>query len=172
MPEDVDHKAILYESPVRNSYFAAASPGQRCHVGRGRRRTRAAAGLSLTPYIAHIAPRRRPVAACVRCSGSAGPLDILEKPPAERRLALCRTWPPQNLRSGRTNRDTAMITNSDKDSIHSQTRPPRVRDMPRCSICTDPMVAPEASVLQPTGEVCYLWSCDKCGQGFVTRAAA
>jgi hypothetical protein len=26
MPEDVDHKAILYESPVRNSYFAAASP--------------------------------------------------------------------------------------------------------------------------------------------------
>jgi ribosomal protein L37AE/L43A len=49
---------------------------------------------------------------------------------------------------------------------------PRMRDMPRCSICMDAMVAPEASVLKSDGEVSYLWSCDTCGQSFVTRADA
>jgi len=33
------------------------------------------------------------------------------------------------------------------------------------------MVAPEASILQLNGEVGYLWCCDTCGQGFVTRAS-
>ena len=47
---------------------------------------------------------------------------------------------------------------------------PRMRNMPRCSICTDFMVAREASVLKTDGEVSYLWSCDRCGQGFVTEA--
>jgi ribosomal protein L37AE/L43A len=49
---------------------------------------------------------------------------------------------------------------------------PRMRDMPRCVICTDAMVAPEASVLKSDGEVSYLWSCDRCGQSFVTQAYA
>jgi hypothetical protein len=43
--------------------------------------------------------------------------------------------------------------------------------MPRCSICSDLMVAPEASALQTGGKVIYLWSCDNCGQGFVTQAS-
>ena len=43
--------------------------------------------------------------------------------------------------------------------------------MPRCSICSDLMVAPEASALQGGGKVSYLWSCDTCGQGFVTQAS-
>jgi hypothetical protein len=47
---------------------------------------------------------------------------------------------------------------------------PRVRNRPRCSLCSDAMVAPEASVLQSGGRVSYLWSCDTCGQGFVTHA--
>jgi hypothetical protein len=47
-----------------------------------------------------------------------------------------------------------------------------MRDMPRCSICSDSMVAPEASVLKSDGEVSYLWSCDTCGHSFVTRADA
>jgi uncharacterized protein with PIN domain len=47
---------------------------------------------------------------------------------------------------------------------------PRVRNLPRCSICKDSMVAPEASVFKTDGEVSYLWSCDNCGQGFVTDA--
>lgn len=54
--------------------------------------------------------------------------------------------------------------------IESQTRQwPRVRDMPRCSICSNSMVAPEASALKSDGVVSYLWSSDCCGQGFVTQ---
>ena len=45
------------------------------------------------------------------------------------------------------------------------------RAMPRCSICSDLMVAPEASALQADDRVVYLWSCDTCGQGFVTQAS-
>jgi hypothetical protein len=48
---------------------------------------------------------------------------------------------------------------------------PRARNRPRCSICSDLMVAPEASALQSGGKVMYLWSCDTCGQGFVTQAS-
>lgn len=48
---------------------------------------------------------------------------------------------------------------------------PRVRDMPRCSICSNSMVAPEASVLKSNGSVSYVWSCDCCGHAFVTDAA-
>src|SRR2546423_9357701 len=47
---------------------------------------------------------------------------------------------------------------------------PRMRNMPRCSICTDFLVAPEPSVFKTDGEVSYLWRCDRCGQGFVTEA--
>jgi hypothetical protein len=48
---------------------------------------------------------------------------------------------------------------------------PRVRNMPLCSLCSNSMVAPEASALQADGDVSYLWSCDSCGHGFVTHAA-
>jgi hypothetical protein len=64
-----------------------------------------------------------------------------------------------------------MIMNSLTETQSRAKRWPRVRNMPRCSICSDKMVAPEASVLQRGGEVCYLWSCERCGQGFVTQAA-
>jgi hypothetical protein len=49
---------------------------------------------------------------------------------------------------------------------------PRQRDLPRCVACADWMVAPEASALRADGNVSYLWSCDCCGQSFVTKAAA
>ena len=39
----------------------------------------------------------------------------------------------------------------------------------RCSICPDTMVTHEASVFKSDGEVSHLWSCDTCGQGFVTE---
>ena len=56
--------------------------------------------------------------------------------------------------------------------VRSQaTRWPRVRDLPRCASCSDPMVAPEASALRADSKVSYLWSCDCCGQSFVTNAA-
>jgi hypothetical protein len=54
--------------------------------------------------------------------------------------------------------------------IQSQTHWPRARNMPLCSLCSNSMVAPEASALRPDGEISYLWSCDSCGHGFVTHA--
>lgn len=48
---------------------------------------------------------------------------------------------------------------------------PRVRDLPKCEACADFMVAPEALALRPDGNVCYLWSCDCCGQSLVTNSA-
>jgi hypothetical protein len=53
--------------------------------------------------------------------------------------------------------------------VKTSGRRPRVHFIPRCSICSDIMVAPEASVFKADGEVSYLWSCDTCGQGFVTE---
>jgi hypothetical protein len=55
-------------------------------------------------------------------------------------------------------------------------RPELRRDLkrrapPPCSICSDSMVAPEASVFRSVGEVSYLWSCDSCGCSFVTEVA-
>ena len=41
---------------------------------------------------------------------------------------------------------------------------------PVCKICSDTMVAAEASALSEM-EVSYLWSCDTCGYGFVTKHA-
>lgn len=39
---------------------------------------------------------------------------------------------------------------------------------PVCKICSDQMISAEASALSDT-EVSYLWSCDTCGYGFVTK---
>ncbi len=51
-------------------------------------------------------------------------------------------------------------------------RIPRVRNLPVCSICADTMVAAESSAIEADGGVSYLWSCDNCGHGFVTRYEA
>lgn len=45
---------------------------------------------------------------------------------------------------------------------------PRASDMPACPICADSLVAAEGSAFSD-GEVSYLWSCETCGYGFVTR---
>jgi hypothetical protein len=45
---------------------------------------------------------------------------------------------------------------------------PRERELPTCPICRDTMIAAEASVLEETG-LSYLWNCETCGCGFVTR---
>jgi hypothetical protein len=48
---------------------------------------------------------------------------------------------------------------------------PRASDMPDCPICADSLVAAEGSAFSTNGEVSYLWSCETCGYGFVTRHA-
>lgn len=49
--------------------------------------------------------------------------------------------------------------------------PRRVSERPVCTICSDSMVAAEASAFLSDDVVSYLWSCDTCGYGFVTRHA-
>jgi hypothetical protein len=46
---------------------------------------------------------------------------------------------------------------------------PRVCDLPTCAVCADSMVAAEASAFVSDNIVSYLWTCDTCGYGFVTK---
>jgi len=46
-----------------------------------------------------------------------------------------------------------------------------VSNRPVCKICSDTMVAAEASAFLLDDSVSYLWSCDTCGYGFVTKHA-
>jgi hypothetical protein len=46
---------------------------------------------------------------------------------------------------------------------------PRGSDLPTCPVCADSMVAAEASAYLADNLVSYLWTCDTCGYGFVTK---
>ena len=46
---------------------------------------------------------------------------------------------------------------------------PRGSDLPVCLVCADSMVAAEASAYLSDNVVSYLWTCDTCGYGFVTK---
>jgi hypothetical protein len=48
---------------------------------------------------------------------------------------------------------------------------PRGSDLPTCPVCADSMVAAEASAYVSDNVVSYLWTCDTCGYGFVTKHA-
>jgi C4-type Zn-finger protein len=43
--------------------------------------------------------------------------------------------------------------------------------LPTCPVCADSMVAAEASAFVADNVVSYLWTCDTCGYGFVTKHA-
>src|SRR6201984_3436551 len=97
------------------------------------------------------------------------PVDSLEKPSSAWHLGLLMKSHQGKFREG-----TSLLGGRDIMALPHQTafRPqtshwPRVRNMPMCSLCSNSMVAPEASALQADGDVSYLWSCDSCGHGFV-----
>ena len=46
---------------------------------------------------------------------------------------------------------------------------PRASDGRQCPVCADTLIAAEGSVLEADGHVSYLWTCETCGYGFVTR---
>ncbi|HWX58314.1 hypothetical protein [Bradyrhizobium sp.] len=46
---------------------------------------------------------------------------------------------------------------------------PRGCDLPTCPVCADSMIAAEASAYLADHAISYLWSCDNCGYGFVTK---
>jgi hypothetical protein len=50
--------------------------------------------------------------------------------------------------------------------------PPRMTEWPICAICMDSMIAAEASAYLADDAISYLWTCDTCGYGFVTRHSA
>jgi hypothetical protein len=45
----------------------------------------------------------------------------------------------------------------------------RGSDRTTCPVCADSMVAAEASAFVAENLVSYLWTCDTCGYGFVTK---
>lgn len=57
---------------------------------------------------------------------------------------------------------------SSMTSFDPLTPAPRERNLPTCPICLDTMVAAEASAFDESG-VSYLWNCETCGCGFVTK---
>jgi hypothetical protein len=46
---------------------------------------------------------------------------------------------------------------------------PRGCDLPTCPVCADSMIAAEASAYLTDHAISYLWTCDTCGYGFVTK---
>jgi len=56
-------------------------------------------------------------------------------------------------------------------SSNSHRPAPRERDLPTCAVCSDSMVAAEASAFLSEEVVSYLWTCETCGYGFVTKHA-
>jgi hypothetical protein len=48
---------------------------------------------------------------------------------------------------------------------------PRGADLPTCPVCADSMIAAEASAYLSENVISYLWTCDTCGYGFVTKHA-
>jgi hypothetical protein len=46
---------------------------------------------------------------------------------------------------------------------------PRANDGRQCPVCADTLIAAESSALEADGHVIYLWTCETCGYGFVTR---
>src|SRR5215471_18828353 len=56
-------------------------------------------------------------------------------------------------------------------STVAQNSDPRGSDLPTCPVCADSMVAAEASAYLTDNVISYLWTCDTCGYGFVTKHA-
>jgi hypothetical protein len=54
-------------------------------------------------------------------------------------------------------------------SIVSPNPDPRGCDLPTCPVCADSMVAAEGSAYLADNIISYLWTCDTCGYGFVTK---
>ena len=55
------------------------------------------------------------------------------------------------------------------DALSTAHAAPRGSDLPVCLVCADSMVAAEASAYLSDNSVSYLWTCDTCGYGFVTK---
>jgi hypothetical protein len=73
------------------------------------------------------------------------------------------------LRSGSDRKEVTMPAIAEVPSTIAPN--PRGSDLPTCPVCADSMVAAEASAYLSANLVSYLWTCDTCGYGFVTKHA-
>jgi hypothetical protein len=68
-------------------------------------------------------------------------------------------------------REVSMTAAAEVLSTATPKRDARGIDLPDCPVCADTMVAAEASAYVSDDLVSYLWTCDTCGYGFVTKHA-
>jgi hypothetical protein len=69
----------------------------------------------------------------------------------------------------RSKKEVTMSAIAEVLSTVSYNAHPRGSDLPTCPVCADSMVAAEASAYLADNIVSYLWTCDTCGYGFVTK---
>jgi hypothetical protein len=72
-------------------------------------------------------------------------------------------------RSGSERKEVTMPAIAEILSTVAHSPDPRGCDLPTCPVCADSMVAAEASAYMADNVVSYLWTCDTCGYGFVTK---
>jgi hypothetical protein len=65
--------------------------------------------------------------------------------------------------------EVTMSASAEVLSTVAPNRDPRGCDLPICAVCADSMVAAEASAYLSDHVISYLWTCDTCGYGFVTK---
>jgi hypothetical protein len=70
---------------------------------------------------------------------------------------------------GLKNREVTMSAIAEVLSTVARSRDPRCSELPTCPVCADSMVAAEASAYVSDQLISYLWTCDTCGYGFVTK---
>jgi hypothetical protein len=75
------------------------------------------------------------------------------------------------LHSGSDRKEVTMPAVAEVLSTLASKSAPRGSDLPTCPVCADSMVAAEASAFVADDVVSYLWTCDTCGYGFVTKHA-
>jgi hypothetical protein len=73
------------------------------------------------------------------------------------------------LRSRSDRKEVTMPATAEVLSTAVSHPDPRGCDLPACPVCADTMVAAEASAYLADNFVSYLWSCETCGYGFVTK---
>jgi hypothetical protein len=73
--------------------------------------------------------------------------------------------------SGSNRKEVTMPAIAEVRSTVAPNTDPRGCDLPTCLVCADSMVAAEASAYVTENVISYLWTCDTCGYGFVTKHA-
>jgi hypothetical protein len=78
-------------------------------------------------------------------------------------------WFACQLSSGSERKEVTMPALAEILSTAASKPDPRGCDLPTCPVCADSMVAAEASAYLHDDLISYLWTCDTCGYGFVTK---